>query len=51
MVGGEVEGVLVPQQLVVGVVPVALLAVCTVVIVIQDLEGGSGKTGTVRKMM
>lgn len=37
MVRGEVEGVLVPQQAVVGVVPVALVAVGTVVIIVQDL--------------
>lgn len=37
VVRGEVEGVLVPQQAVVGVVPVALAAVGAVVIVIQDL--------------
>lgn len=37
VVRGEVEGVLVPQQVVVGVVPVALVAVGAVVIIIQDL--------------
>lgn len=45
MVGGEVKGVLVPQQPVVGVVPMALPAIRAVVVVIQDLgereDGGS----------
>jgi len=45
MVWGEVKGVLVPQQPVVGVVPVALLAVRAVVVVIQNL-GGKRKDGS-----
>lgn len=45
MVRGEIEGVLVPQQPVVGVVPMALPAICTIVVIIQDLKGGSKRTG------
>lgn len=37
VMGGEVKGVLVCQQLVVGIVLVALLAVGTVIVIIQDL--------------
>lgn len=50
----KVEGVLICQQLVVGVVPVLLLAVSTVIVVIQDLGrrvkmGGRGVTGRTAK--
>lgn len=46
MVRGEVEGVLVPQQPVVGVVSVTLLAIRAVVVVIQDLAGKRGDGGS-----
>lgn len=49
MVRGEIEGVLVPQQPVVSIVPVALPAICTIVVIIQDLKGVSKRTGGIEE--